>query len=473
MYCSYVSVISNHAFLSRTLTPQTTWSQICACRSKLLYARKRGKDATKTSLEKIPLKARMMESQLYKNSASLEAYLNRSTLKQRLGRLASAITSHYKKAAQGSGASKRSSTVSVSSLASLEGAFADAQLRRRESASSTMTNDTIESSMSQQRRTSSQMQRPIQPGMASRSNSTSSNADIFSNDNMGMLMNNNANNISNNGMGMKGSMNSAIAAGMTPEQQQQFLFLQSLQQQQQFELTRKMSGGGGGISNDQMMANAAAAAAATNPMMAMNAMMGAGGGNLAVMLNQQQQQQQQNMLNLSLLQQQQLFLQQQQMQQQQQSQFPFTQTGNLSLSNISIMQQQQMQQEQLQQQQMQQQQIRLEQQQKMQQQVGNQNQMLGLTFANGTITNMMSAAGLQSTGIPGTDGFVYKSNMNNGAHDNLLLNIGNHNNSSSSSSNNNNTSNMMPPPPSSTPPPLQPSGNDDSGSQLSPGSFNW
>jgi hypothetical protein len=81
------------------------------------------------------VKAKMLESKLYQSAASLEAYLNRATLKLRLGALASAITSYYKEALKGSKGTKRGSTVSIGSLASLEDAFSDSNLRRESSSS--------------------------------------------------------------------------------------------------------------------------------------------------------------------------------------------------------------------------------------------------------------------------------------------------------------------------------------------------
>ena len=78
----------------------------------------------------------MLENQLYKNAASLEAYLDRSTLKGRLGKLASAITSHYKQAMDSRRPCERSSaTTSIPSLGYEEGAFAETKLRRSSSES--------------------------------------------------------------------------------------------------------------------------------------------------------------------------------------------------------------------------------------------------------------------------------------------------------------------------------------------------
>jgi hypothetical protein len=71
----------------------------------------------------------MLEAQLCRNSSSLEAYLDRTTLKVRLGKIASAITSHYKQAIQTHEGS-RGSVLSTSDFGSLEEAFSMSQLRR-------------------------------------------------------------------------------------------------------------------------------------------------------------------------------------------------------------------------------------------------------------------------------------------------------------------------------------------------------
>jgi len=65
--------------------------------AQLLFARKRDNPSSEW-MERLALKARMLENQLYKNAACLDAYLDRRTLKRRLSRLASAITKHYGKA---------------------------------------------------------------------------------------------------------------------------------------------------------------------------------------------------------------------------------------------------------------------------------------------------------------------------------------------------------------------------------------
>ena len=108
------------------------------CRAQLLFARKKNSRPDEKWMGRLPVKARMLEAQLYKRATSLEAYLDRSTLKSRLGKLASAITSHYKQSMHGRRNSTRSSAsrssassiMSASSLGSLEDAFSNAKLRR-------------------------------------------------------------------------------------------------------------------------------------------------------------------------------------------------------------------------------------------------------------------------------------------------------------------------------------------------------
>jgi hypothetical protein len=114
--------------------------------AQLLYARKKDNPCGKW-LQRLPLKARMLENQLYKNAASLEAYFDRSTLKGRLGKLASAITSHYKQAMERRGSSGNSTTSnpsegnsttsnpSIPFLGYGEDAFAETKLRRLSSES--------------------------------------------------------------------------------------------------------------------------------------------------------------------------------------------------------------------------------------------------------------------------------------------------------------------------------------------------
>jgi len=87
--------------------------------AQLLFARKKDNPGKKW-LDRLPLKARMLETQLYRNAASLEAYLDRTTLKARLGKLASAITSHFKDAVTGR---RRGSQESSNSIRSVPDSF--------------------------------------------------------------------------------------------------------------------------------------------------------------------------------------------------------------------------------------------------------------------------------------------------------------------------------------------------------------
>mmetsp|Transcript_3937 Transcript_3937/g.6990 ORF Transcript_3937/g.6990 Transcript_3937/m.6990 type:complete len:507 (+) Transcript_3937:2-1522(+) len=299
--------------------------------AKLLYARKKGQNPGRSWLERVPLKAKMLESQLYKNAASLEAYLNRSTLKIRLGKLASAITSHYKHAVHTKRGSSRSSSGSISSLASLENAFADAKLRRESSSSASSLPVPINSD-NRNGKTSGQSDgankddsntnggMPFAPNLQTSQNESlleSSQNNTKSTMSSG-LDRSNPNAGQNAGVA---GMNDAMNNGMASQQQQ---FLSSIRQQQQ-ELTRRI---GGGNSNNLLMNTRTM----SNPSMGMM-----GGGNFPMLNQQVLMQQQQNTMNMNMLQQQNMFLQQQQQQQQQQS----LMTGGLSLHNISIMQQQQ------------------------------------------------------------------------------------------------------------------------------------
>jgi hypothetical protein len=314
----------------------------------------------------------MLESQLYKNSASLEAYLNRATLKGRLGKLASAITSHYKQALKDSNSVKRGSAFSTSSLASLEDDFSDSKLRRASSSKASShppglerpepnsSEDNISSSLTpvnQNNDSNNSNHRNIVGAdvVLNRGGSDTTGMHFIPNDLQGQsdssLLLTQANNrlsasidavagnnfnanlfMQNNKSGGFGDMMNmgglgAAGGGVGPMSgvngmtQQQQHFLASIRQQQEV-LNRRMSMG-------------------NFPMMTPQAT-----------VLQQQQQQQQNSLNMGLFQQQQhqqALLLQQQMQQQQQmqkqrQQQAFQSQQNLSMQNISIMQQQQQQQ---------------------------------------------------------------------------------------------------------------------------------
>ncbi|KAL3924051.1 MAG: hypothetical protein SGILL_001282 [Bacillariaceae sp.] len=412
--------------------------------AKLLYARKKGKNPSRTWLERVPIKAKMLESQLYKNAASLEAYLNRATLKGRLGKLASAITSHYKQAAHSRRSSTRSSASSISSLASLENAFADARLRRGSSSSlqSISSQTSKGNSKTAGNNTSPTNAGKNDGGMLFGANVRRQSDSIL--DSLGNKQNsaissllgggNNANN-NVNAMAQKSSStasasNNTNSKGMTKQQQQ---FLASIRQQQQ-ELTRRLSGGN---SNNAGMLNNQAAAA--NPMMGMM-----GGANLN-MLNPQALLQQ-NAMNMNLLQQQ----QQLQLLQQQQGMVP----NGLNLHNIAVMQQQQ------------QRQIHQNQQ---------QNQMLGLGGApnnNAMAMNMMNP----NMVIPGVGG-----NRSQSMQAMLNQQVGLNANGGNGVNRNNSMDMMNMPPPGLNAQQRQNSAanndgstnNEEPQSPLSPGSFNW
>lgn len=398
----------------------------------------------------MPLKAKTLESQLYKNAASLEAYLNRATLKGRLGKLASAITTHYKEASHSRRSSTRSSASSISSLASLENALADARLRRESSSSiqsmpgqmsisegnkMSSGNDNAASNASgtgglfgaDVRRQSDSILNSTGNNKKSSLASLSGNSASNNNTNMISQKANNPN-LATGGSGIMNASNTAND-GMTQQ-----LFLASIRQQQQ-ELTRRLSGGN---SNSGMMNTPASV---TNPAMGMM-----GGANLA-MMNQQallQQQQQQQQLNL-LQQQQQL-----QVLQQQQAMAP----SGLSLHNISIMQQQQQRQMQ-------------------------QNQMMGLggvTNNNAMGLNMMNAnSNVVIPGVAAIPNHSMQALMSNQMA--MAGSAGGINNSMMDMRN-------MPPPGMANASSMNalnrrssggnnPSGNDDPAGPLSPGSFNW
>lgn len=381
------------------------------------------------------MKAKMLESQLYKNSASLEAYLNRSTLKVRLGKLASAITTHYKQATDTRRGSSRSSSSSISSLASLENAFADTKLRR-ESVTSVQS---LPTSMARNSNQNGNASTPFQSMMhrrqsdsvldvrasASPSNfATSSNSNGNNNNQNSLLQKGNNSNVAggNMGAGMMGSN------GMNSGFQQQFLA--SIRQQQQ-NLSRRMSGGDSTGSN----MNGHPGAASQNMSMM---------GNFS-MLGQQPMMQQQNAMNMNLLQQQQNMLLQQQQQQ------PMNQTG-LSLHNISIMQQQQ--------------------QRQLLHQQGHQNPLMGMAGGqmnpNTMGMNMMNSN--LSMVIPGMNAApnpqMQAAMMNNAMAMAGMSNAG--------------MLDMMNMPPPGMPLPQRSSStgnhqtnNDESNGPLSPGSFNW
>ena len=410
-----------------------------------MYARKKEQNPSRSWLERVPLKAKMLEAQLYKNASSLEAYLNRSTLKIRLGKLASAITTHYKQATHSKRGSSRSSSSSISSLASLENAFTDARLRRDSAASinSLPTSNNNPINLGKSNDQSSAM--PFAPNLRRQSDSIletahagkkSPSVPIQSVSNTNNMSNNN--NV-HNSLLLQNSNDAnfdTINSGMTSQQQQ---FISNLRQQQQ-ELARRFSGGN---SNSFPMN----ASSISNPAMGMM-----NNGNFS-MLNQQQSllQQQQNAMNMnmnmSLMQQQNLLMQQQQ-QQQQQPMGP----GALSLHNISIMQQQQ---------------------QRQMQQHQNSNSFMGFPGNRNSIGSMNMMNSNLPPVIPGVG-------------TNIQMNMSNTSMMSSGNMNSNNSNLMdalnMPPPGMADSTTLTPQqrrattgniGNDEPASPLSPGSFNW
>jgi len=82
--------------------------------SQLLQARKKSAP-TKEWMQQLPHKARVLEDRLYRKAPSLEDYLDRVTLKNRLRTLAVTITAHYKTNSKSRKQTKRSSTGSVHS----------------------------------------------------------------------------------------------------------------------------------------------------------------------------------------------------------------------------------------------------------------------------------------------------------------------------------------------------------------------
>lgn len=80
--------------------------------------RDRKQNPTTKWLKELPYKARKLEEQLYKTAPSLEAYLDKQTLKHRLKKVAHAITSQFRLAKGGKTMSRRRSSKSRSSITS-------------------------------------------------------------------------------------------------------------------------------------------------------------------------------------------------------------------------------------------------------------------------------------------------------------------------------------------------------------------
>lgn len=277
-------------------------------RAQLLFSRKKEKNPDEKWISRVKAQARAFESQLYKNSASLEGYTDVTTLKRRIAKLADAFAHHFRQAKR-RGNSMRSSTssvVSMSSLGSLGDHFSNVELRRS-SAGSLPSMATGSTGMLMQSATTN-------PGPMM-NNLARAQSDSF--------IPNNPNNLRRASSGGPKNMSSSMVGGdlnnpmgndnmgaMGMQQQQpqnnqqlQQQLLANIQQQQQRLLAQQMNMGGGG----QM------AGAGNNPMMGSQAAMM--GNNGMAMLNQMPQQQANpiNMnMNMNMLQQQQNLLQQQQ-----------------------------------------------------------------------------------------------------------------------------------------------------------------
>jgi hypothetical protein len=96
-------------------------------RAKLLKARKKSAPS-KEWMKQLPHKARVLEDRLYRKASSLEAYLNRSTLKNRLRTLAVTITAHYKNSVKPKKGYKRQQTATTGARSSIQRDFLPAPL---------------------------------------------------------------------------------------------------------------------------------------------------------------------------------------------------------------------------------------------------------------------------------------------------------------------------------------------------------
>lgn len=359
----------------------------------------------------------MLETQLYRNSSSLEAYLDRTSLKARLGKLASAITSHFKDAVSVRKQGSRGSTNSIRSVpdsfGTTFGSLADDK-NRRSSTGELPSGPAMTSLRRQQSESAVGRQSVPMPGPASTklrreqsepvARSSSAQDAALNLPNKGTATghpNNNSNSNSNNnitpfgGNNVQAMFQQGTNNGQMPQhhQQQQQQFFSNIRQQQQ-NLVNQMSPQG--VNNNQFMA-------------AQAAMMG--GPNGMAMMNQMQQQNAMNNLNL---------LQQQN-----------RQGGMGGMQNMMAFQQQQLQQQ----------------------------NMGGAMFMNGNIPNnnmnMMNFASLPNV-IPGatsTNNCNFQQQVNNNsmmARDNMTM-----------------------PPPMNANTPGRKAGGNEEGSSLSPGSFNW
>ena len=266
---------------------------IFTVRVKLLFDRKKEKSSDEKWVARIKAQAGIFESQLYKNAHSLDAYVDRSTLKHRIAKLANAFASHFKQAKRNS---TRSSVSSMTSLGSLDTNSAYVDLRRAsmESMANSATvlmnaaNVRGDQSVSSTPSAAAVARGNIMNGLA-RAQSDSFRRASGGESLRGSMVGGNTNNVMGNNMGMAGSMEMQQQQSQNTQQLQQQLLAM---QQQQRVLAQQMNMGcqGGG-----------------NPMMAA-AMMG---NNNMAMLNQMQQQQA-NSINMNMMQQQPNLMQQRQ-----------------------------------------------------------------------------------------------------------------------------------------------------------------
>ena len=292
----------------------------------------------------------MLETQLYRNSSSLEAYLDRTTLKARLGKLASAITSHFKDAVSVRKQGSRGSTNSIRSVpdsfGSTSGSLSDNRRNRRSSTGELPSGPGITSLRREQSESAVGRQSVLIPGPPStklrreqsepvvRSSNAQNAAMNLPNKGTGPRNpnNNNNSNSSNSippygGNNVQTMLQQGANNGQMPQHQQQQFFSNMRQQQQ--NLVNQMNPQGA-ANNGQFMATQAA-------MM--------GGPNGVAMINQIQQQNAMN--NMNLFQQQNrpggmggmqnmMAFQQQQLQQQNMGGAMFM-SGNMPNNNMNMM----------------------------------------------------------------------------------------------------------------------------------------
>jgi hypothetical protein len=89
----------------------------------LLQLRKKSDTPTVEWLQQLPHKARKLEEQLYWAAPTLEAYLDKSTLKNRLRRVAMAITSKFQEVNRSQNASNRTSFSSISTTTTMNSQY--------------------------------------------------------------------------------------------------------------------------------------------------------------------------------------------------------------------------------------------------------------------------------------------------------------------------------------------------------------